>query len=197
MSSFRIVLKGWKLQFNNGGMLIFWHCMECAVFGLPAGSPRLERFLLILNRWGIPTGAILWFPRDQEDRFMPAPLSPDIRNRFQVLHREGLSAREIGRRLLISAATAVRFADRLRRTGDLAPAVNSRRQGHGRLVPYEGFFAELVEQDPDITLKELQAALLEAHGVQASLSGIDVVLRRLDLTYKKRASSRMSGANPM
>jgi transposase len=62
---------------------------------------------------------------------MPAPLSPDIRNRFQVLHREGLSAREIGRRLLISAATAVRFADRLRRTGDLAPAVNSRRQGHG------------------------------------------------------------------
>jgi transposase len=63
-------------------------------------------------------------------------------------------------------------------------------------VPCEGFFAELVEQDPDITLKELQATLLEAHGVQASLSGIDVVLRRLDLTYKK-ASSRMSGANPM
>ena len=59
---------------------------------------------------------------------MPAPLSPDIRNRFQVLHREGLSAREIGRRLLISAVTAVRFADRLRRTGDLTPAANSRRQ---------------------------------------------------------------------
>jgi len=64
-------------------------------------------------------------------------------------------------------------------------------------VPYEGFFAELVEQDPDITLKELQAALLDAHSVQASLSGIDVVLRRLDLTSKKRASSRTSGANPM
>ena len=53
-------------------------------------------------------------------------------------------------------------------------------------MPYEDFFAELVEQDPDITLKELQAALLETHGVQASLSGIDVVLRRLDLTYKKK-----------
>ncbi len=98
---------------------------------------------------------------------------------------------------MISAATAVRFAARLRRTGNLAPAANSRRQGHGRLVPYESFFAELVKQDPDITLKELQAALLEAHGVQASLSGIDVMLRRLDLTYKKRASSRTSGANPM
>ena len=128
---------------------------------------------------------------------MPTPLSLDIRNRFQVLHREGLSAREIGRRLLISAATAVRFAASLRRTGGLSPKANPRRRGHGRLVPYEGFFVELVEQDPDITLKELQAALLDAHDVQASLSGIDVVLRRLDLTYKKRASSRMRGANPM
>ena len=128
---------------------------------------------------------------------MPAPLSPDIRNRFEVLYQEGLSAREIGRRLLISAATAVRYAACLRKTGNLMPAANTRRQGHGRLVPYEGFFAELVEQDPDITLKELQAALLEAHDVQASLSGIDVVLRRLDLTYKKRASSQTSGANPM
>ena len=127
---------------------------------------------------------------------MPAPLSADIRNRFQALHQEGLSAREIGRRLLISAATAVRFTARLRETGSLTPALNSRRQGHGRLVPYEGFFAELVEQDPDITLKELQGALLDAHGVKASLSGIDVVLKRLDLTYKKRASSRTSGASP-
>ena len=128
---------------------------------------------------------------------MPAPLSPDIRNRFQALHSEGHSAREIGRRLLISAATAMRYAACLRKTGNLLPAANSRRQGHGRLVAYEDFFTELVEQDPDITLKELQAALLEAHGVQASLSGIDVVLRRLDLTCKKRASSQTSGANPM
>ena len=71
----------------------------------------------------------------------------------------------------------MRFAALLRKTGDLKPASNSRRQGHGRLVPYEGFFAELVEQDPDITLKELQAALRYAHRVQTSLSGSDVVFR--------------------
>lgn len=128
---------------------------------------------------------------------MPSPLSQDIRRRFQALHEEGHTAREIGRRLLISAATAVRFAASLRRGEDLVPVVNSRRRGHGRLVPFEGFFAELVEQDPDITLKELRAALLEGHGVKASLSGIDIVLRRLGYTYKKRASLRMNGANPM
>ena len=128
---------------------------------------------------------------------MPKPLSQDIRSRFQSLHMEGHSAREIGRRLLMSAATAVRFAASLRRGGDLVPAANSRRSGHGRLVPYEGFFTELVEQDPDMTLKELQAALLEGHGVHVSLSGIDTVLRRLGYTYKKRASLRMNGANLM
>ena len=42
---------------------------------------------------------------------MPNPLSQDIRHRFQLLHKEGRSAREIGRRLLISAATAVRYAN--------------------------------------------------------------------------------------
>ena len=94
---------------------------------------------------------------------------------------EDHTARETGRRLLISAATAVRLAACLRQSGNLTPAVNLRRQGHGRPVPCEGFFAELAEQDPDITLKKLQAALLEAHGVRASLSGIVVVLRRSDL----------------
>lgn len=128
---------------------------------------------------------------------MPNPLSQDIRDRFQLLHTEGHSAREIGRRLLISAATAVRYADSLRRGCELTPAPNARRRGHGRLVPFESFFVELVEQDPDLTLKELRAALLEAHGVQASLSGIDAVLSRLGYTYKKRASSRMNDANPM
>ena len=128
---------------------------------------------------------------------MPKPLSSDIRHRFQLLHKEGHSAREIGRRLLISAATAVRYADALRQGHDLTPALNSRRRGHGRLVAFEGFFAELVEQDPDLTLKELRAALFEAHGIQASLSGIDIVLRRLGYTYKKRTSSRMNEASPM
>lgn len=60
---------------------------------------------------------------------MPSPLSQNIRRRFQLLHKEGHSAREIGRRLLISAATAVRYSDNLRQGHDLTPALNSRRCG--------------------------------------------------------------------
>ena len=44
---------------------------------------------------------------------------------------------------------------------------------------------ELIEQDPDITLAELQAALLDAYDMTASSSGIDALLRRHGYTYKK------------
>jgi hypothetical protein len=47
-------------------------------------------------------------PSLQGDQIMPEPLSADIRRRFLRLFDEGLSGREIGRRLMISAASATR-----------------------------------------------------------------------------------------
>lgn len=46
---------------------------------------------------------------------MPNPLSADIRSRFERLFAEGLSGREIGLRLMISAASASRLSQKLRR----------------------------------------------------------------------------------
>jgi transposase len=128
---------------------------------------------------------------------MPNALSADVRSRFEVLYREGLSGREAGRRLIISAASASRLAQRIKRGNDLEPAVNPRKTGKGKLAPYSDFFVELVEQDPDITLAELKAALHHAHGVCASISGIDQALRRLGYTYKKRASLRTNAGAPV
>ncbi len=95
---------------------------------------------------------------------MPKPLSADIRARFERLFSEGLSGREIGRRLMISAASASRLSQRLRQGRCLTPAPNPRNTGRGRLAPYQDFLIELVQQDPDITLKELQGALADAQG---------------------------------
>ncbi len=122
------------------------------------------------------------------------PLSADIRARFEVLFAEGLSGREIGRRLMISAAPASRLSQGLKRGLRLAPLDNPRNTGHGRLAPYRDFLVELIHQDPDITLRELQGALADAHDVTASVSGIDQALRRLGYTYKKRASLRMNAS---
>ena len=125
---------------------------------------------------------------------MPNPLSADIRSRFEALFAEGLSGREIGRRLMISAASASRLSQKLRQGLRLTPAPNPRNTGHGMLTPYRDFLVELIHQDPDITLKELQGALADAHDVTVSVSGIDQALKRLGYTYKKRASLRMNAS---
>ena len=89
---------------------------------------------------------------------MPNPLSADIRARFEVLLSQGLTGREIGRRLMISTASASRLSQKLKQGLGLTPADNPRNTGHGRLAPYHDFLVELIHQDPDITLKELQGA---------------------------------------
>lgn len=127
---------------------------------------------------------------------MPNALSADVRSRFCRLYSEGLRGREIGRRLLISAASASRLAQKIRRGVSLVPLANRRKTGCGKLAPYSDFLIELVHQDPDITLSELQGALEHAHGVRASVSGIDQALRRLGYTFKKRASLRTSAIVP-
>jgi len=135
-------------------------------------------------------------PSAQEDHAMLNALSADIRLRFETLYREGLSGREAGRRLMISAASASRLAQRIKRGTGLEPAVNPRKTGKGKLAPYSDFFVELIKQDPDITLAELKSALEHAHGVCASISGVDLALRRLGYSYKKRALLRTSAGAP-
>ncbi len=70
---------------------------------------------------------------------MPNPLSADIRTRFEALFNEGLTGREIGRRPMISAASASRLFQKLKRGSRLSPADNPRNTGHGRLAPYHDF----------------------------------------------------------
>ena len=82
----------------------------------------------------------------------------------------------------------------LRQGRCLTPAPNPRNTERGRLALYYDFLVELVQQDPEITLKELRGALADAKGVVATVSGIDQALKRLGYTYKKRASLRMNAS---
>jgi len=110
----------------------------------------------------------------------------DLRVRFKKLMDGGLSAAAAGRTLLLSRATASRWGRKVRNDASLAPLPSGPRKGRGKLEPFVEFFAELMEQNRGITLAELQTALLATHGVKASTSGIDALLRRHGYTYKKR-----------
>lgn len=117
---------------------------------------------------------------------MPAPISLDIRRRFARLIEEGLSARQAARRLLISPASGVRLAQLVRSGEGLEFSTVGNRKGKGWLDAYQDFFEEVLEEDGDMTLEELRAALMEAYGQAASASGLHYALKRMGFTYKKR-----------
>jgi len=128
---------------------------------------------------------------------MPAPLSLDLRRRFQLCIEEGLSGRQAARRLHISAATGARLARKVRGGESLVPAKCGRPPGAGKLGAFRDFLVELVSQDPDITLFELRDALVEAEGVHVHHSAIARALNRLGFSYKKSRWSRTNGGAQM
>ena len=121
---------------------------------------------------------------------MSNALSMDLRVRFKTLMDGGKNAAAAGKTLLLSRATAARWGKKVRDGQPLEPLPSGPRKGSGRLEPFLPFFLELIKQDPDITLAELQAALLDAYDMTASSSGIDALLRRYGYTYKKRPDCR-------
>ena len=109
-------------------------------------------------------------------------LSMALRVRFRNLMDGGLRAAAAvaaaGKMLLLSPATAARWGNKVRDGDPIEPLPSVPRKGSGKPEQFVAFFVELIGQDPDITLVELQAALLAAHGVSFSTSGIDALLRR-------------------
>lgn len=128
---------------------------------------------------------------------MPAALSLDIRTRFQRYIEEGMSGREAARRLLISPATASRLVQRLRDGRGLVPLKCGRPDGWGPISAHKAFLVELVEQDPDITMVELQAALMDAEGVDVHPTSLSRALRQFGYTFKKKRWQRTNAAAAM
>lgn len=123
-------------------------------------------------------------------------LSMDLRERFARLMAGGKSAAAAGRTLLVSPATAARWGKKVREGECLEPKRRGRNTGWGKLAPHMDFFAELIEQDPDITLVELRDALAAAEGVAAHISSIGAALAKQGYRYKKRGLSPQSVTNP-
>lgn len=128
---------------------------------------------------------------------MPAPLSSDLRRRFETLVLSGLNGAEAARRLMMSPATGARLARKVREGAPLEPRKCGRPLGWGKLGPHKALLTELVDQDPDITLAELCGALAEAEAVRVSQGALCRALRRMGFTFKKSRWSRMSGSGPM
>ena len=116
-------------------------------------------------------------------------LSLDLRERIVASYDKEQATREqVASRYRVSLGMVKKLLQQRRRTGDIAP--RHRFSGRKRLIlqSHQQAMRTLLAKKPDLTLKELRAALK----LPCTLPAIHYVLIGLGLTYKKRHSGPAS-----
>jgi len=112
---------------------------------------------------------------------MGVAYSQDLRDRVIAARDQGLPTVEVSRRFQVSPSWVRRVMQRRREHGQTAP----RPRGGVTVVKIDlTRLRQLVNEKPDATARELHARL----GIACSVSAVDMALRRLGLSFKKRRS---------
>ena len=119
--------------------------------------------------------------------------SMDLRRRVIDAVRSGASAREAGRRFLVSESAAIKLVRRWRETGSFAPGQVG-GQKKRKLAGREDWLHEVMACEPDITLAELQRRLL-ADGLRISQQAINTTLKALGYSFKKNPAGGRARAS--
>lgn len=116
---------------------------------------------------------------------MTAPLSNDLRRRVVDAIQAGESCRSVAARFGVAVSSAVKWSQRYRATGSVAPA---KMGGHRKrlLDPHRDFIIERIEQTSHLTLHGLKNELA-ARGVKVSHNAVWLFLRREGLSFKKNS----------
>lgn len=114
---------------------------------------------------------------------MARPLSNDLRERVVAALDGGESCRSVAARFDVAVSSVVKWSQRRRRTGSVAPG---KMGGHCKpvLEPHRSFIVERIEQTSHLTLHGLKAELA-ARGVEVSHTVVWTFLRREGLRFKK------------
>ncbi len=115
---------------------------------------------------------------------MVRPYSNDLRERVVRAVEIGEPCRSVAARFGVSVSSVVKWSQRLRDTGSVAPA---QMGGYRRRVlePHRAFIAERISQTPHLTLHGLRDELA-ARGVKVSHSSVWRFLRHEGLSFKKK-----------
>ena len=112
--------------------------------------------------------------------------SIDLRERVVSAMASGASARAAASQFGVSVASAVRWSQRQRRTGGVAPG---KLGGHRKpvLLPEREWLLTRLAAEPDLTLRGLLSELAD-RGVKASYGALWLFLEREGLSFKKACS---------
>ena len=117
---------------------------------------------------------------------MTRPLSNDLRERVVAAVLAGESCRSAASRFGVSVSSVVKWSQRHRATGSVAPG---KMGGHRKrmLEPHRTFIVERLGQTPHLTLHGLKEELA-ARGVKVSHNAVWLFLRREGLRFKKNTA---------
>ena len=107
--------------------------------------------------------------------------SLDLRTRVLKDCDAGMTTRLVARKYDVSESWVRRLKQRRREHGEIAPRP-PRNQRRPKWLPLAQRIEELIDQQPDITLKELQQALQ----TDISIQTLSRALQQLKLTIKKK-----------
>ena len=121
-------------------------------------------------------------------------LSLDLRERILASYDQDEGTREeVAHRFRVSLGMVKKLLQQRRRTGDIA----HRHRCAGRkpmiVATHQRQLRALLAKKPDLTLKEMRAAM----ELECSLQAIHAVLARMGLTYKKRHSAPVNKTAPI
>jgi transposase len=116
-------------------------------------------------------------------------LSLDLRERILTSYDQQEGTREeVAQHFRVSLGMVKKLLQQRRRTGDIAPRHLCSGRKPTIVVSHCRQMRTLLGRKPDLTLKELRAAV----GLDCTLPAIHYVLKKLGLTYKKRRSEPAS-----
>lgn len=160
---------------------------------------RLEPCPGGLNRLGLA----IWLACDsldglvmEERNAMPSALSVDLRERVVAAIEAGASRRQAAKRFGVGTASAVRWHERFRQDGQIAPRPVGGDRNSQRLEAQAALILRLNEEHPLSFLRELRDRLSE-RGVRASTSSLSCFFAWHGITRKKGLSTRPSRSGRM
>jgi len=119
--------------------------------------------------------------------------SIDLRERVVAAMGSGASARAAAAQFGVSVASAVRWSQRQRRTGGVAPG---KLGGHRKpvLLPEREWLLARIAAEPDLTVRALLGELRD-RGVKASYGALWLFLDREGLSFKKKPVRQRAGSS--
>ena len=123
---------------------------------------------------------------------MPKPYSTDLRERVVDAVESGASRREAAEMFKLSVSSAIRWCQRWSDTGSAEA-----KQSGGSTSPLEehsDWFLALIAEQPDLTLKEILAAMAK-RGIAGSRSALQRFFDRHNISFKKKSARRRAKAS--